>query len=105
MKAEESKCRLVIHTPLHDRDLSDDVLALIEKHRLILIKPWESVKTLFKVKNIDNSVIKKTWLADVLLTSVPVSGTMLRQTGFLVRKGLGRRFFLFYWALIIQNPI
>jgi len=83
LKAKESQLRLVIITNLDDRYISDDIIAIFAKRKLIPIKPWSGVKDLFKANKIDNSIIHKPWLANVLIESAPIDGYESAPIAFL----------------------
>ena len=81
--AREAGFPLVVVTDLNDSDLGDDVRALLAKRRLIAIRPWESVKELFRAREIDPSIMRKQWLAEALLDVVPEAGFDVVPNGFL----------------------
>ncbi len=86
LKANERNLKLAFITKLEDLDLGNDIRALLAKRRLIPIKPWESVKELFQAKAIDVTVLKKQWLADVLLNMAPAEGYPVVADGFLTAE-------------------
>ncbi|MDM8539856.1 hypothetical protein QUF90_02085 [Desulfococcaceae bacterium HSG9] len=88
LKAEQDDLRLAFVTPLEDPDLGDDLRTRLSKRRLISIKPWENVKALFKARNIDGSVFKNQWLADVIINQAPADGYAIAANGFLTAERL-----------------
>ncbi len=83
LRARARKYKLVFITNIEDPDLSCDLRSVLTKRKLIPIKPWETVKDLFKAKTIDGSVYQKSWLADVLLEMAPAEGYKVAPNGFL----------------------
>jgi len=86
IKARKENCCLAVITNLNDSDLGDDLRALLAKRRLIAIKPWASVKELFKAKEVDSTIIRKQWLAEALLDANPEDGYDAAPNGFLTAE-------------------
>jgi hypothetical protein len=82
-KTKKDALRLSFVTNLDDMDLGDDLRLQLAWRRLIPIKPWESVKQLFQARQLDGSVFKKPWLADVLINKAPSAGYAVASNGFL----------------------
>ena len=86
LKAKQDGLRLAFVTGLEDPDLGNDLRTQLTKRKLIHIKPWESVKELFKARDIDGSIFKKQWLADVIINKAPASGYAVAVNGFLTAE-------------------
>lgn len=66
--------RLVIITPLADRDLGTDVLARLARRRLLQPEPWRLVMELFRARDVDARLLGHRWIADALLEATPPEG-------------------------------
>src|SRR3989440_11283030 len=54
----------VLVTGLSDRELGDDVLVRLAKHKLFTIDSWQIVKELFQAQTVDPRLRSHTWIAD-----------------------------------------
>lgn len=84
--AHEAGSRLAFVTDLEDADLGDDLRARLTRRRLLPIRPWESVKALFRAREIDGSLFKTPWIADVLINQAPADGYAVAVNGFLTAR-------------------
>ncbi|MCP4691546.1 MAG: BREX-2 system phosphatase PglZ, partial [Desulfobacterales bacterium] len=90
LNAKEARRRLVVVTNLDDPALADDLRPLLAKRKLIPIRPWPGVQELFRARGVEPSVIRKPWLADVLLGAIPDRGFNAAANGFLTAERVWR---------------
>ncbi len=86
LRAKQQGTRLVFATRMDDTELGSDLRIRLAKRRLIPIRPWDGVRELFQAVEIDGSVFKKPWLADVLVNHAPAGGYMVAVNGFLTAE-------------------
>ena len=63
--------RLVVLTPLTDKDLGADVLARLARRRLVHPGRWQMVRDAYGVAAVDPRLPAQSWMADALLAALP----------------------------------
>ena len=81
----EQAARLVVITPLADRDLGSDVLARFARRRLLRPEPWSLVMEAFKARDLDSRLLGHRWMAEALLQAMPPEGYTPVPAGVLDR--------------------
>ncbi len=69
-------------TPLSERELGDDVLARLFRHRLWHLDRWRILRDRLGARRIDPRLKRFAWLADAMLEVMPATGAKVRS-GFL----------------------
>ena len=69
-------------TPLHERELGDDVLARLFRCRLLRLDRWQILRDRLGAHRIDPRLSRFSWLAEAMLEVLPQSGSKV-PSGFL----------------------
>jgi hypothetical protein len=74
---------IVFVTPLRDEDLEADVRARLARRRINVIRPWETVRDVFKLRDLDSRLDGEAWMAERLLEAHAAGGGPVVPSGFL----------------------
>jgi hypothetical protein len=87
----------ILITSLDERELGDDILVRLTRHRLFPLDSWQIVKTLFQARAIDPRVTRYGWIAEYLLDVVPAEGFSPAPGGFLDAETV--------WPILLSRQI
>lgn len=74
---------ILLLTNLDERDLGADVLARLSRGRVFQIENWDMVRQVFQARAIDSRLSGQSWMASILLDTIPLGGYPPVPGGFL----------------------
>lgn len=88
LERSETDPPLVIVTPLLDTALAEDVLARIARRRLLSIDHWETLRELFRARQIDPRLARYPWIAASLAEHVGTAALPPAPGGVVTLEGV-----------------
>lgn len=95
---------LAVLTPLPLRELGEEVLARAWHQHAYLPSPWDAVKALFKVDQLDPALRKERWMVDLLVRVAPARGYLQPASQLLDRETAWHTVLRFGLALPMEQP-
>lgn len=95
VESERDERAVVCITPLSDHDLGADVRARLARRRVIDIDIWDNVQGIFGARNVEGTLRRKKWLAEVLLDYYPDPEYAAVPTGTLTAQAV--------WGHVLRN--
>lgn len=95
---------LAVLTPLSLEELGEEVLARAWHQHAYLPSPWDAVKALFKVDQLDPALRKERWMVDLLVRVAPARGYLQPASQLLDRETAWHTVLRFGLALPMDQP-
>jgi PglZ domain len=92
-----AKESVVIVTNLEEGDLARDIVARLARRRLHSIDGWTILKDLFQAREIDPSLLRRPWLADLVMDILPPEGVPPVPAGVLDSDTV--------WSIILRRSL
>lgn len=102
--AEHRGQHLVVLTNLPMDELGIEVKARAWKGRVLRPSPWDAVKALFRVDELDPSLRDEQWMVDLLVRLAPARGYLQPTSQLLDRETAWRTLYQYGLALPIGDP-
>lgn len=100
----EHREALVVLTPLSLAELGDEVRARAWRQRAHRPSPWDAVKALFKVDQLDPSLRDERWMIDLLVQVAPARGYAQPTSQLLDRATAWRTLYRYGLGLAVDEP-
>ena len=102
--ADHADDLLVVLTPLAIDELGQEVQARAWRQRAHRPSPWDTVRALFRVTDVDPSLRGDQWMVDVLARVAPARGYAQPPSGLLDRTTAWRTLYRYGLGLAVDEP-
>lgn len=81
---------LVIITKLDTNELEHDIIARLARRKVFPLDPWGILLEIFQAREVAPRLLKQKWMAELLLTDIPVEGYPTTPSGVLDEETVWR---------------